>query len=340
MAIRILIADDSPLVRSLLRETVRQADDVEVVGEAADGREAFEMTARLKPDLVLLDLLMPVWDGLKAIEEIMACTPTPVLVLSAATRQSEVDYAFAAVKRGALDVMEKPHLAASPHSEFARLLLEKIRLLAGIRVIHHPRWKAPAKLPAATRGVPRDVLAIGASTGGPKGVMQIVRSLPADFQGAVFIVQHMPGSFVRGFAQWLNDECALPVRLAAEGDAMAAGQVLVAPGECHMTVQEGAVRLLHQPPVNCCLPSIDVFFESLAQEAGGRAVSVLLSGMGKDGARGLLSLKEEGALTMVQEEASCAVFGMPKAAIGLDAVNAVLALDEICAAVQRLFCRL
>lgn len=340
MTINILLADDSGLARQILTDILHASSDIRVIGCACNGRDAVERTLTLKPDLVVMDLLMPVLDGIGAIEEIMACTPTPVLVLSAAVEATEVDRAFNAIKRGALDVMEKPTVD-SPEAleEFAGRFLDKVRLLSGIRVIRHPRWKPRRD---AVEGIvpsllPPNILAIGASTGGPKAVMYLMKSLPADFRATVFIVQHIAEGFAAGFAAWLDRECAIPVRLAVDGARYLPGEALVAPNGCHLTVCDGKVRLTAEAPVNCCRPSIDVFFTSLAQESCAQVVSLLLTGMGKDGAQGLLRVKERGGRTLVQDEVSCAVFGMPKAAIQLEAVNEVLPLESMPAAIRKLF---
>lgn len=340
MTIRILVADDSALVRQILKDILQAEEDIELAGEACDGREACELTSRLRPDLVIMDIRMPVMDGHEAIEEIMAQAPTPVLVLSAAVEASEVDRAFNAIKRGALDVMEKPELSSSGAlEEFGRQLLQKVRLLARIRVIRHPRrkLKSPPSLELLLSGPGPDILAIGASTGGPKAVMTLLKSLPADFPATVFVVQHIAAGFAPGFASWLNRECLLPVRLAVDGGRYLPGEAVIAPDGRHMTLCEGTTRLDTDPPVNCCRPSIDVFFNSLARARCDRVVSVLLTGMGRDGAQGMLRIREAGGTTIVQDEPSCAVFGMPKAAINLKAVDQVLPLDLIPGAIAKLF---
>jgi len=314
--------------------------DIRVIGCAGNGREAVDMTLALKPDLVVMDLLMPVLDGIGAIEEIMACAPTPVLVLSASVEATDVDRAFNAIKRGALDVMEKPAIdTPGALQDFAGRLVEKVRLLSGVRVIRHPRWKPrrEAAEEAGPSALTPHILAIGASTGGPKAVMSVLKSLPADFRGTVFIVQHIAEGFAEGFASWLDRECAIPVRLAVDGARYAPGVALVAPNGSHLTLSDGRIRLTGEAPVNCCRPSIDVFFASLAQGPCTQVVSLLLSGMGKDGAQGLLRIKERGGRTLVQDEPSCVVFGMPKAAILLHAVDEVLPIDSMPAAISKLF---
>jgi two-component system chemotaxis response regulator CheB len=337
--INVLVADDSTLTRVVLRDIFRTAGDITVVGEAGDGSEAVAMTGLLKPDLIIMDLMMPVMDGLEAIEEIMANCPTPILVLSATVDEREITHAFSAIKKGALDVMEKPgEVDSVANGEFASRLVEKVRLLARIRVIRHPRRRTREDIAPGIsyREGERNVLAIGASTGGPKAVMSILKSLPEGFNAATFIVQHIAQGFTRGFAQWLDQESSIRVRLAADGDEAVKGTALVAPDDCHMIFEQGKVRLVRSEPVNCCRPSIDVFFNSLAAEYGARVLGVLLTGMGRDGAQGLLHIKEQGGMTLVQDEQSCTVFGMPKAAISLDAVDEVLPLAGIPAAIRRI----
>jgi len=339
---RVLLVDDSAVIRAVLKDIFRTTSDITVVGEAADGSDAVTLTERLKPDLVIMDIMMPVMDGLDAIEIIMAQTPTPILVLSATMDDREVNYAFSAIKKGALDVMEKPGIQGLDQSgAFGARLIETARMLARIKVIRRRPSKKlkPEQTPelkAIYQKGGRSILAIGASTGGPKAVMSIIKRLPADFGGIVFIVQHIASGFAKGFAQWLDQECAIRVSLAVDGLQLQAGEVLVAPNDCHMTVDKGKVRLVQGESVNCCRPSIDVFFNSLAEE-GPRVVGVILTGMGKDGAQGLYRIKERGGVTIAQDEMSCAVFGMPKAAIALNAVDEILPLPSIPDAILKIF---
>ena len=225
--IRVLLADDSAVVRAVLRDIFHATSDILVVGEAGNGQEAVDLTERLKPDLVVMDIMMPMMDGLAAIEIIMAKHPTPILVLSATMDDREVNYAFTAMRKGALDVMEKPGIQAlDQDGAFAESLTEKVRLLCRIKVIR--RWPCnkveKATLRAGYQGGGKRILAIGASTGGPKAVMSIIKSLPANFTGTVFIVQHIASGFARGFAHWLNLECAIKVQLAVDGQLCRPGR--------------------------------------------------------------------------------------------------------------------
>jgi len=338
--IRILIADDSQLTRMVLRDLIARDPGIAVIGEARDGREAVDLTCELKPDLVLLDVMMPVMDGLAAVAEIMARCPTPILVLSSNVDPTDSRSAFNAIRLGALDVMEKPAgLATGGFAEIAARLLEKIKSLARIRVIHHFRRPRAAASPALRPpvGEGRSLLAIGASTGGPKAVMSLVKALPPDCPAPVLIVQHIARGFAAGFAEWLDRESAISVRLASDGESLAPGVALVAPNEFQMEIEDGKVQLRDTPPVNCCRPSVDVLFRSLAREGvAARLVAILLTGMGQDGAEGMSELKSAGAYNIAQDEGSCAVFGMPRVAIQLGAVHQVLPLGEIPAAINRL----
>lgn len=338
--VRVLIADDSKLTRLVIRDLLARDPAITVVGEAGDGGQAVELTCQLKPDLVLLDVMMPVMDGISAVVEIMARCPTPILILSSNVDPTDSRSAFNAIRHGALDVMEKPAgVATEAFGEIAAALIAKIRSLSKIRVIHHfrrPRPQPPPVKPPVSHG--RDILAIGASTGGPKAVMSLVKSLAASCPVPVLIVQHIAHGFAAGFAEWLDRECAIRVRLASDGAPLAAGVALVAPNDLQMEVQGGKVHLLDAPPVNCCRPSVDVLFRSLARDGlAPRLVAVLLTGMGQDGAEGMAALKTAGGLNIAQDEGSSAVFGMPRAAIQLNAVHQILPLGEIPSILNRLF---
>ena len=336
--VRVLIADDSPLVRSVLRDLLGRDAAVELVGEVDNGRRAVEETCRLRPDLVILDVIMPVMDGLDAVVEIMACCPTPILILSANVDPRDSRCAFNAIRFGALDVMEKPRVLGSEGwDEVAARLLEKVHALARVRVMHHFARRTTRRPPPPPPPGQRSILAIGASTGGPKAVLRLLKGLAAEAPLSILIVQHIARGFAAGFAEWLDREVPFAVRLAREGDALRPGTALVAPSDVHLEVHEERVRLRQGPPENCCRPSIDVLFRSLAGSpfAAG-VVAVLLTGMGRDGARGMAALREGGGYNIAQDEESCAVFGMPRAAIELGAVHATLPLADIAEAVQRL----
>ena len=336
--IRVLIVDDSRVVREVVKDLLK-GTEVEVVGEAANGKEAIDLTRELRPDLITMDVMMPVMDGLTAVEQIMAYTPTPILVLASSINRKDVNIAFEAIQVGALDVMEKPdNLSREGFAALHDTLVQKIRLLSSIRVISH--LKGRRKLPAAPAAPtpPREpkprktqtgILAIGASTGGPKAVLSVLQGLPATFHLGAVLVQHIGASFTAGFVEWLDRECSLRVKLAADGEPVYPGVVLVGPGDRHMEVSGDRIRLTDDPPVNNCRPSVDVLFKSVAHSYGDKACAVLLTGMGRDGADGMAQIKERAGVTIVQDEKSSVIFGMPKAAIEMGAVDRVIPLKNI-----------
>jgi len=353
--IRVLIADDSALVRELLKDMIADEPGFALAGEARDGREAVEKTQALSPDIVTMDVLMPVMDGLEAVEQIMAFHPTPILVFSSAISNQEMNIAFAAISRGALDVMEKPAKAGSTrYEEIRREFLSKLRLLSRIPVIPHLRGRhkrpsapvepaAPPRVPTKPAREPapalippplrRQIVAIGASTGGPKALVQIFRDLPGDLPVPVLLVQHIAPSFAEGLADWLNRESKVRVKLAAEGERINRGVAYIAPTGRHLQVNSNLLHLADTPPVNSCRPSVDVLFHSVATGYGERALAVLLTGMGRDGADGMKAIHDLRGHTLVQDEASSVIFGMPRAAIELNAVDEVHPLSEIANAI-------
>lgn len=330
--IKVLIADDSMVTRLVLKDLLARDDGIEVAGEARSGQEAVEMTLRLRPDLIIMDVMMPGMDGLAATVEIMAQCPTPILVLSSNVDPRDTRGAFAAIQHGALDVMEKPQGAVTEaFEEIAQRLIEQVKALSRIPVMHHFRRRRPKKPlepPPKGRGG-RSIVAIGASTGGPKSVMHLMRHLPRESGAQVLIVQHIARNFAGSFAEWLDRESSFAVRLARNGDRLEAGVALVAPNDRHLEVQGERIVLSDGPPVNCCRPSVDVLFSSLACCRGAATVAVLLTGMGRDGAEGMNQLAHHGGFNIVQDEATCAVFGMPKAAIDSGGVHQVLPLPRI-----------
>jgi two-component system chemotaxis response regulator CheB len=326
------------LTRAVIKDLLSRDREIRVVGEVCNGRQAVEETRRLRPDLVIMDVMMPVMDGLAATVEIMASCPTPILVLSANVDSQDSRSAFNAIKHGALDVMEKPQgVVTEAFGEIAAQLVQKVKFLARVRVIHHfrrPRQRLPAAQPPDNH---RNILAIGASTGGPKAVLRLMKELPLACRARVLIVQHIARGFAAGFAEWLDRESPLAVRLARHGDLLQEGVALVAPNGVHMEVREGRIALRETSPVNSCRPSVDVLFHSLAQDGlAEQVVAVLFTGMGRDGAEGMAALRQNGSYNITQDEASSAVFGMPRAAIELGGVHQTLSLGDIPPAVLRL----
>lgn len=350
--VRILVVDDSALMRRLLRELLESDPGVRIVGEAADGREALARVAELRPDLIILDVRMPVMDGLETTRQVMAYTPTPILVLTASLSSYEVDITFQMLGAGALDVMEKPSMGDPAAFKAARnALLRKARLLSRVKVVTHlrgrrqtpqahdgpsplaragaapaPALAAPVSAPPSFRetSLPFPVVVIGASTGGPRVVRQLLAALPRDFPAAVLVVQHIAQGFSRGMAEWLAESVSLPVALAAEGASLRPGHVLLAPDRFDLLVQPAGTVHLSGLPLLLQRPAIDIVMQSAAAVCGAGAVGVLLTGMGRDGAIGLQAIRRAGGLTIAQDEASCTIFGMPRAAIELGAAELVL----------------
>ena len=331
--IRVLIVDDYLLVRTVLRDLFTQDPALQVVAEAQNGLEAVQKVLELKPDIIVMDLLMPVMDGLDAVIEIMSECPTPILMLSESVdKSSPGPSAFNAIRFGALDVMAKPAgLATTGFGPQAKTLVDKIKILARIRVMHHfRRERAPRDIAPPPAVGPRKILAVGASTGGPKAVMQVMSGIPAGCDAWVVIVQHIAKGFSAGFAAWLNNESGFTVRLAEDGDVPEKGVALVAPDHYHTEFVDGRIVLSDGPPVNSCRPAVDPLFLSLGRSTlAPETVAVLLTGMGSDGARGLAALRDAGAMTIAEDEETCAIYGMPRAAIESGAAQMVVPLPEI-----------
>jgi two-component system chemotaxis response regulator CheB len=346
MAIRVLVIEDSLTVRRRLVEVLSADPEFEVIGEGGDGRSAIELCERLRPDVVTLDMMLPVMTGLAATEYIMAHFPTPILVVSASFNRGEVFKTYDALAAGAVDVIEKPTGREEPGA-WERNFLSALRIVARVRVITHPRARlaglsrfpvAPAFEPPTGNPARRPgLLAIGASTGGPTAIVEVLRHLAPAYPAPILIVLHLGAPFAAPFAEWLAAQSGLPVRYAVDGEPLASvSGVRLAPPELHLVVQGGALRLSAAPERHSCRPSVDELFESLARECGSGTAACLLTGMGRDGASGLLALRRAGALTIAQDEASSVVYGMPREAAQLGAAEHVLPLNQIGPFVARL----
>jgi two-component system chemotaxis response regulator CheB len=330
--IKVLIVDDSAVIRRMLSAELSRIGGIEVIGTARDAYDARDKVLALRPDVLTLDIDMPKIDGLTFLAKLMKHYPMPVVVISSMT-PSGSEQAVRALALGAIDVVPKP---APPHTlaDLTPVLVEKIRTAAQA---HLPRRTAPAVAvpagprPVAARSLNR-VLALGASTGGTEALRVVLSGLPATTCGTV-IVQHMPEPFMKPFAARLSGFTAMDVRVAEDDDALVPGVALIAPGNRHMVlVRRGSyyhVCLRDGPEVHHQRPAVDVLFYSVAQEIGAAAIGVLLTGMGVDGARGLLAMRSAGAMTVAQDEKSSVVFGMPKEAIALGAAQDVLPLDQV-----------
>ena len=325
---RVLVVDDSLVCREILAAILNAETDIQIIGQAESGKQAIELNRKLRPDLVTMDIQMPGMDGFSAIEEIMAQNPVPILVVTSVPLKDGIDQSFLAIKAGALDLVKKP----DPGSLEGRILVEKVRVLSGVKVIRHRRAR-PASVSQLSREVASErieVVALVSSTGGPKLLSELLGSLPREISLAFLLTQHLPDGFVAGFIHWLNQEIALQVDQAREGMRITPGTVLVAPSETHMEVSErGVVHLSDAPAIQSHRPSGTPMLKSVAKVYGKRAMGIILTGMGRDGAEGLLSLRQAGGLCIAQDEASSLIFGMPKAAIELGAAERVLGVNEI-----------
>jgi two-component system, chemotaxis family, protein-glutamate methylesterase/glutaminase len=334
---RVLIVDDSAIVRKILSDSLAGEPDLEVVGTAPDPYIARDKILALAPDVLTLDIEMPRMDGLTFLKKLMHFHPMPVVVISSLAQPS-CRIAVQALENGAVEVMAKP---GGPYSvgELRKSLAAKIRAAGYSRVKPPPAVPVagPLSLPPSAQASPPTgaILAIGASTGGTEAIVTVLRELPAN-SPPIVIAQHIPPEFSKAFAGRMNDLCAMEVREAADGDALRPGLALVAPGDLHMLVKKSggrySVAVKTGPRVCYQRPSVDVLFSSVAESAGAAATGVILTGMGSDGAQGMLKMRDAGAYTIAQDEATCVVFGMPREAIGLDAVDQILPLHAIAVA--------
>ena len=331
--IKVLVVDDSAVVRKVLSTELSKADDITVVGTAMDPFIARDKIIQLKPDVITLDLEMPRMDGLTFLAKLMKHQPMPVIVVSSLTPKGS-ETALRALQLGAVEVVGKPGSAYSV-AELSETLIEKIRVASTARVVksNATRTQAQAKAhidPAFK--TTHQIIAIGASTGGTRALESLLTAMPANTPGTV-IVQHMPEHFTASFAERLNGICQMEVREARNNDTVQPGLALIAPGNQHMVFRRSGARYHVQlkggPPVEHQRPAVDVLFHSVAQQAAHNAVGVILTGMGADGAAGMLAMHEAGARTIAQDEESCVVFGMPKEAIKLGGVDHIMPLSKI-----------
>jgi len=328
--IRVLVVDDSLTVRKRIIEMLSACSDLEVVGEAADGSAAIELTRALRPDVITLDLVMPGVDGLAATEVIMAMTPTPILIVSASHNRGALFRTYDALAAGAVDVLDKH----DGDPAWQEKLVAAVRMVARIKVITRARGRSsrPSReIPVitATKPVrPPALIAIGASTGGPGALVQVLSALPRAFPIPIVIVLHIEAAYAERLAEWLAAQTQRDVQLASPGPIPANTVIVAAPGK-HLMIAEGGLELSRAAPRHHCRPSIDVLFDSVAAQLGSRATACLLTGMGRDGARGLLAIRRAGGLTIAQDEATCVVYGMPREAVACGAATHVLPLGDI-----------
>jgi two-component system chemotaxis response regulator CheB len=374
--IRVLVVDDSALMRRVLTGLLEQDPALQVVATARNGREAIELVQELRPDIVTMDVRMPVMDGLATTEHLMAYCPTPILVLTASLASHEVDITFKMLGAGALEVIEKPSGSdAQALDRTGRALIRRIKVLARVKVVTHLRGRRKPAEPVAalpqlvTNGAAdketrrqadkqtsrhtiapttrhpslvtdAPLIVIGASTGGPRVVNEVLAGLPSGLPAAVLVVQHIAQGFSAGMAEWLANASRLPVRLAHEGQAIRAGEVLIAPDTRDLLITGERTVHLSENPLLIQRPSIDISMQAAAEVFGARSVGVLLTGMGRDGAYGMLTIKRSNGYTIAQDEATSTIFGMPRAAIQLNAAREVLPATRIASRLVELITQL
>ncbi|MBI9089528.1 MAG: chemotaxis response regulator protein-glutamate methylesterase [Desulfobacterium sp.] len=333
--IRVLVVDDSAVVRKVFSQELSKANGIEVVGTAPDPYVARDKIVKLRPDVITLDIEMPRMDGITFLKKLMQYHPLPVIIVSSLTSKGS-KLALEALSIGALEVISKPSAAYSV-GDMSVQLAEKIKAVAAVKIVAKappikktgPNAALGSRALAATTN---KVIAIGASTGGTEAIKKVLTRLPPNAPGTV-VVQHMPAKFTTSFAERLNSLCDMTVKEAQDGDTVTNGTVLLAPGNYHMVLRRSGARYYVQvkqgPLVHHQRPAADVLLKSVARYAGSNALGIILTGMGSDGAKGLLAMKKEGAPTIAQDEASCVVYGMPKEAVKLGGVDHIEHIDAI-----------
>jgi two-component system, chemotaxis family, protein-glutamate methylesterase/glutaminase len=361
--LRILVVEDSLTVRRRFCEILAADPELEVVGEAEDGKRAIELCEALRPDVISLDMVLPVMSGLTATEHIMAYMPTPILIVSASSNRGKLFETYDALAAGAIDVMEKPRIDDVDET-WERGFVAAVKLIASIKVITHPRARlrgkektlasaqenpesaaqqdpvtAPEAIPSGqqrSRGFA--VLAIGTSTGGPEAIVKVLRAMPRGLHVPFLLVLHIDEPFGAAFAKWLDSQTPHRVTYARDREPIDSlrGQVVMAPPGQHLMVGGRRLQLSSDPPRHSCRPSVDVLFESLAVDCGSEVLACLLTGMGRDGAAGLLAIRQAGGFTLTQDESTSVVYGMPREAASLGAAQMILPLDQIGAKIVQL----
>lgn len=340
--LRVLVCEDSVSVSQLLVELINADEELQVVGVAGNGREGIELNRKLRPDIITMDVRMPGLSGLEATRQIMSEQPTPIVLVSELA-ETEVDLSMAALDAGALTVLPKPSGPGQAHFKQDReRLCQTLKLMSSVKLVRHwlPTNRAACQRVAPPSLVPPGdlspvqpkLVAIGSSTGGPSALATILSKLPTSFTLPILITQHIMPGFGEGLARWLNDTTGRRVVMAKAGMVIEvnSGITVIAPDHCHLVLKSGRqLAFDYRGPVNGVLPSVDVMFESVVEVMGGSAVGIVLTGMGKDGAQGLKRMRQAGCYTIVQDEATSIVFGMPKEAIALGAARKVVGLEKI-----------
>ncbi|MBI5182109.1 MAG: chemotaxis-specific protein-glutamate methyltransferase CheB [Nitrospirae bacterium] len=342
--IRVLIVDDSTVFSDIFTKILQSDSDIKIIGRAANGIEAVNLAERIKPDVITMDVRMPLMNGVEATEEIMRRHPTPIIIVSSYVNKSELNICFNALKAGAVDVMEKPKGSTLlDYQELEDELIKRVKIAAGVRVFTHFRntqkkvsyssVEAPIAMSQQFAKIKRQkgkMVAIGASTGGPMAINTILASLPSDFSAPCLIVQHIAKGFLEGFVDWLGKECQIKVKIAPPHGHLENGTAYFPPEDEDIGFYKNeTIRIFKDPPYEGHRPSITTMMKESAEAFGSGVIGVLLTGMGRDGVEGLKAIKAAGGRTIVQDEATSVVFGMPKEAIENNAADYVLPIDKI-----------
>ena len=331
--IRLLITEDSPSVAEILKSIFKADPEIEVVGWACNGRESIQLTAELKPDVIIMDITMPVMDGLEATRVIMSTIPTPILILSSLIKDDDPHSGFDALRAGALDIMEKPVLRLN-HGDltYTTELIRKIKIVAKVKPIHLIRSGKKDTQVTQKITTPEDnrILAMGASTGGPPAICNILKNFVPGFPLPILIVQHIFSGFIQGMVNWLSKDCSIRVKIAEHGELLAKGVAYFPPDDTHLGIDKtNRIVLCKDPPLRGHRPSVDFMMQQVAGAYRDQSIGVLLTGMGRDGTEGLKAIKEQGGKTIAQDERTSVIFGMPKSAIDVGVVDMVCPLERI-----------
>ncbi|AFZ34613.1 response regulator receiver modulated CheB methylesterase [Stanieria cyanosphaera PCC 7437] len=344
--IKVLLVEDSPIALTILQKILATSSEITVVGTASNGIEALDLIPKLEPNVICTDLQMAKMDGLEFTKQVMAKYPKPILIISNSVQQSDTENIFELLQAGAVDVFPKPVGGqATEYEQVKQTLLNKIKILSGVSVFtkplkdqrHSSRTNNPGLIEATVQITSSakissrvQLITIGASTGGPQALAKLLKPLPSDFPVPIICTQHISEGFLSGLVSWLGRECKLAVKIAERGEIPIPGTVYFAPEKHHLEIDtQGKFIYLDHPPVDGHRPSVTVTFKAVARHYSRGAVGILLTGMGKDGAEGTKAIADVGGLTIVQDESTCVVFGMPKEAIALGAAQHILPLSEI-----------
>ncbi|MCT4621940.1 MAG: chemotaxis-specific protein-glutamate methyltransferase CheB [Marinisporobacter sp.] len=335
--IKVLIVDDSPTVQELIKYILNEDKEINVIGVANNGEEAIRFVEKNKPDIITMDISMPIMDGFEATRRIMETNPVPIIVISGLFNADEMDRTFQAVESGAVSVIEKPvGIYHADFDEISKNIIEKVKLMSEVKVIKRKRNYKNRKLNLTrTRKLGEGlskikIVVIGVSTGGPSVLQTIFSKLPSNIKIPILVVQHIAPGFLNGLVEWLSKSTAYPIHIASQGETALPGHIYFAPDGFHMEIRRnGKIFLNKNDKKNGVRPSVSYLFKSVAKDYGKNAMAILLTGMGKDGAEELKLLKDEGAMTVVQDQGSSVVYGMPGEAVKLNAATYILSPEKI-----------